>query len=159
MQINKSARNVKLYFLVSILALAQIFINSSASIYLDILGMLLIVLLVNRTILFYQLILVAIIADLIGKWYLGTHAFSVILLGIISNRYFNFYKMLSSLNQIIFIIIYAIFQSAIISIIGLVTRNLSFHVINLLLELIIVCPIIFMLVRKLFYNHIESPFQ
>jgi hypothetical protein len=159
MRINNSLGKIKLYLLIIVLSITQILINSSSKIYLDIMGILLIILLTNRAILFYQLILFSIIADLIGKWYLGTHLFSIILLSLISNKYFNFYNMLSYTNKNILVIIYAILQCVIISLIGVATNSSSFNLLNQLIELIIVCPCVLLLVNKLFNNTPESTFQ
>lgn len=139
----------KLYFLTILLILAQLFINSTSVIYVDILGVFLIVLLINKFCLFRQLIILAMVADLIGRWYLGTHLFAIILISFFSDRYYNFYKLSGSAQKIISIMIFTIIEFMLNTLIGLLTNSVKIDFFSIATEIIILCPLIFLITAKL----------
>ena len=149
MQINK----FKLYGLILVLTILQITINASSKIYIDILGALMVVILAYRMFEFYQLIILAIIADFIGTWYLGTHVIALTLLSIITNKYSNFYKILNYLQKNIFIIIYGIIQYFIIYAIGIIVHHSSFSFLNFIIQIIFIYPLILFATNKLLINN------
>lgn len=158
MQPNNPTNHIKLYLFILAIIIAQTIINSSTYIYVDILGILLIILLSTKTSAFYQLILISIIADLIGRWYLGTHLFSITIISIFTNRYYNFYKIINYINKNIYIIICNLLLFTIMGLIGLITNNVSLKYFDLLIELLIICPILFFITNKLFINDTETIF-
>ncbi|MFN8770877.1 MAG: hypothetical protein ACK5Z5_07900 [Neisseriaceae bacterium] len=109
-------------------------------------------LLINKLCLFRQLIIIALAADLIGRWYLGTHLFAIVLISFISDKYYNFYKLSGTLQKIISVIIFTGMQFAITAIIGLLTHNIRIDLLSLATEFIILCPLIFLISSKVLKN-------
>lgn len=142
----------KLYLLAIIFLIIEISINSYSIIYVDIIGIFLTVLLINKLCLFRQLIIIALAADLIGRWYLGTHLFAIVLISFISDKYYNFYKLSGTLQKIISVIIFTGMQFAITAIIGLLTHNIRIDLLSLATEFIILCPLIFLISSKVLKN-------
>lgn len=154
MQINK-IYHIKLYTLIIVFTIFEAAINSSSILYIDLVGIFVLSLLVNKMCLFRQLILFSIIADLTGRWYLGTHLFTLILISFFSDRYHAFYKLSNISQKNIFFIMCAIIQSTFIALIGIITNNFKVDIISFATEILVICPLVFMIsttVLKQYYS-------
>lgn len=144
MQINP----LKLYLLILVIAIVQLIINSSTLLYLDIIGMVLVVILVNGIYSLRMLVAIGLFADLIGHWYLGTHLVATILISFLTSSMLNFYRMSSSIQKIIIVGVFYSLLSLIDGLIGLLTHNSNFHLLNYIVELIVLTPIVLWLFNR-----------
>lgn len=143
---------LKLFMLCLIIIATQLIINSISPIYVDILGMFLVILLMNQISSYQQLFILTFIADIIGHWYLGTHLFSLILISFITEKYYNFYKMSNILQKNISIMLFFSLFNGIICLIGLLSHNLKIDILGFAFEIILFCPLLFFIVNKVFKN-------
>ncbi|MCE2706078.1 MAG: hypothetical protein LW807_03290 [Proteobacteria bacterium] len=143
------AGQIKLIVLTLFLSIVQLLINSSSIIYADLLGVFLVVLLVNQFCLYRQLIIIAFFADIVGHWYLGTHLFALITISFLADKYFNFYKISNIFQKIISIIVFYSLFNGVITIIGLLTHNIRVDTLSFIIEIIVLCPIMFAIVGKI----------
>ena len=150
MQTNK-IEILKLYFFVIILIMVELTIISLSKFYIDIIGVFLLVLVINKIYLFRHLVLISLIADFIGQWYLGTHLLTIILISFISDRYYSYYKILNSIQKIIYNFIFVFLQLIIIFIISIVTKAHPIYLFTFGIELLLL-PIIFILTQKILNN-------
>ena len=147
MSINKSL-TLKLYLISFFLVILEISINSFALIYVDMVGVFLVILLVNKFCVFRQLIIISIMADLIGQWYLGTHLFTLILISFMSDKYYNFYKLSNFFQKNLFILICTTIQFFTISIIGIIAHHAKIDFLGFFTDFAIFCPTIFLITDK-----------
>ena len=138
----------KLIGLTCVFMIMQLIINTSSTVYVDILGVLLMILLVNQLYSLQQLIIIAYVADLIGHWYLGSHLFSLILLSFLTDKNFNFYKMSNYWQKNLFIIIFYALFNLVMAIIGVLTHSLKIDLLDFACEAFILCPVIFLIVSR-----------
>ncbi|MFN7094620.1 MAG: hypothetical protein ACK4M7_04575 [Burkholderiales bacterium] len=138
MQINQ----LRLFILSLGLAILQLIINATTIFYLDCLAVILVILLINGKYSIRLLVVLALIADLIGHWYLGTHLFACITLSFLSRYCVNFYRMCNPFQKVIMVgLFYSLFR-AIMFCIGLITHNSHFAWLNYSLEIIGLAPLI-----------------
>ena len=134
--------NIRLNVFILFLAICQIIINNSTCIYVDCLGVVLVILLFNNIISFKSIILLSIVADLIGFWYLGSHLFATIIISFLTGSLVNFYNMSSQLQKRMIVCIFYAILVIITTFIGIITHNSFVNWLNLLVEIFIVCPVI-----------------
>ncbi len=139
--------------IISLITIAtQLIINSITSIYVDLLGIFLVILLVNQLANYQQLFILAFLADIIGHWYLGTHLFSLILISFITEKYYNFYKMSNILQKNISIILFFSLFDGIVCLIGLISHNLKIDMLGFAFEIVVFCPLFFFILSRFFKN-------
>ena len=79
-------KNLRLIIFVLILLVIQFLINNLSIFYVDLLGIILITLLIEGKSSWLALVLLSLIADLFGHWYLGSHLFAIVILSVFSVR-------------------------------------------------------------------------
>ncbi len=128
--------------------MAQLIINSTTIFYVDCLGIVLVVLLFVNICSYRVIVLISLLADIFGHWYIGSHLFAIIIVGIFVRFIFNYFKVTNYFQaNIIIMIFFSIFQG-IISLLDLLIHNLNFSLHSYLLELIIICPFIYYIIVK-----------
>jgi hypothetical protein len=135
------SNHLKFTVLIIFFALIQILINNISTIYIDWLGVVLVFLLFINVFSFSLIILIALIADLIGHWYLGTHLLAIILLSFIISPLLNFYKMSNEFQKYFILCVFYALLSLIIFIIGLITKNSFIGLNSFLIEESILVPL------------------
>ncbi len=140
--------SLRLTTFIFICAILEIIINNATILYVDLLGIVLIILLVNEVYTISSLIVLSIFADLIGHWYLGSHLLSVTLVSFATSSFINFYRMCNTMQKIFIIILfYSLFVCVIVGI-EAVTRTMHFSLISYFLEVVILLPIMLWLFTK-----------
>lgn len=141
--------NFSLAIYLFILGFVQIVINNSSSLYFDLLGVSLVVLILSGNYNLISLLLISLIADLIGHWYLGTHLVAAISLTFISKSITNYFNISTFLHKSITLIIFSAGFFAIIFIIDLIVHNAVINIKSLFIEIFIITPIILKLLERL----------
>ena len=135
------SNHLKISVLIIFFMLIQILINNLSTIYIDWLGIILVFLLFINVFPFSLIISIALVADLIGHWYLGTHLLAIILLSLIISPLLNFYKMSNEFQKYFILCVFYALLRLIIFIIGFITKN-SFSGLNsFLIEELILAPV------------------
>ena len=136
--------------------LLQILINSSTKLYLDLMGAIIVILLLNNNYTFKSLIIITFLADIIGHWYIGTHLFAAILITFLSSRVTTFFNLSTFLKKnLIVAFFYALFL-LIVSLIDLCLHNPGMHVTDIIIEIFIFSPIILKILDNLLIKHTEN---
>lgn len=131
------------------LIILQLFINIFIPDKIDLLGILSLIILINRYTSYPKLFILSIIADLIGPYYIGTHFLSLLIISFISDRYYNFYKILTHFQKNIVIITFILLFELIINIVRIITNNTS-NYINSIIFSIIVLPFIYIIIHSIY---------
>ncbi len=141
-------KQFKWIILVIGLIFCQLIMNSLTIFYVDILGIFLVLILLNDTYQIRTLIVLSLLADLIGHWYLGTHLFAAILISFITGYFVHFYKICNNYQKnFINGIVYSLLV-IIITIIGLITHNSSFSWLSYLIEIFLISPLILWILQR-----------
>lgn len=145
MQINNNYSVLSTYRLILLLiglTVLQLTINSSTVWYVDAIGVAAIVLLMRRNCNWLVLIMVALYADLIGHWYLGSHLLSIMLISFLTVRVGNFYQMCGSFQKGILVMLFYILLLFLLAIISLSTHGSMVSWSNYLLDIFVICPLV-----------------
>lgn len=152
MQISK----LKLTMLIIFVGCLQLIINTQTSLYLDCIGIILVLLLINGCYNLKMLIIISFVADLIGHWYLGSHLFATLLLSFLTSAIVRFFYICGTLQKIyILVFFYSLFM-VIITAINLITHNFSTNSTSFLVEAVIFCPVIFIVFHYTCVTHSEN---
>ena len=144
MQLN----NVKLTILMFLLIVCQLAINNLTIIYVDCLGVLLAILLAYNSFSIRAIILLSIISDLIGHWYIGSHLFASVLVSVVTGYCTNFYKMSNFLQRYILVaIFYVIFKGILILLDKLLGNSVSIAY-SYPVEIGIILPVTFIIFSR-----------
>jgi cell shape-determining protein MreD len=147
---------LKLSILIIFISCLQLLINSQTSLYLDCIGIVLVLLLISDSYSLKMLIILSFYADLIGHWYLGSHLFATLLLSFLTGAIVRFFYMCSTLQKISILVFFYTLFVVIITAINLITHNFSTDSVSFLVEAIILCPIIFILFSYTKVKHSEN---
>ena len=129
-------------FILIITTIQQI-VNSSTPLYIDCIGLVLVILLITNTEYHIRfLIILSIFADLVGHWYFGTHLLAITILSFISKYVVDFYKICNNLQKTIICGVFYAILLLIIGASGVITHNSYFSWISFTFEIFIVTPII-----------------
>jgi cell shape-determining protein MreD len=131
----------------------QIILNSSTSLYLDLMGALIIILLLTNNYNFKSLIILTFLADLIGHWYLGTHLFAAICMTFLTGYVTNFFNISTLLKKNIILAVFYTLFLLIIALIDLGLHNIGMHWFNFVIEVGIFSPLILKSLNTLLINH------
>lgn len=94
-----------------VLIVCQLAINNLTIIYVDCLGVLLAILLAYNSFSIRAVILLSIISDLVGHWYIGSHLFASVLVSFVTGYFTNFYRMSNFVQRYVLVVIfYSIFK-------------------------------------------------
>lgn len=137
--------NLRFVFLILLLSIFQVVINNSTKVYLDCLSVVLVIILFANVFSFRSVIILALFADLIGHWYLGSHLFAAMIVSFMARPLVNFYKMSGGVQRSITIAIFYTILTCIITLIGMITHNLSISWLDFAIEIFILCPAILFL--------------
>jgi hypothetical protein len=131
----------------------QIVLNSCTSLYLDLMGALIIILLLTNNYNFKSLIILTFLADLIGHWYLGTHLFAAICMIFLTGYVTNFFNISTFLKKSIILAVFYTLFLLIIALIDLGLHNIGMHWFNFVIEVGIFSPLILKSLNTLLINH------
>ena len=140
--------NFKLAILFLALVIIQILVNNFTVIYIDNLALVLVVLLLSGRYSWIQLIVLSLIADLIGHWYLGSHLLAITLLSMFSANFANFYKVCNGFQRSIITGLFYLGLIFIIYLISLATSRVYVSFSGLFLSLIVILPLVQMLINR-----------
>lgn len=135
--------NLRMFILCVVCGFIQIVINNTTGFYVDIIGALMVVLLFNPNYSLKSLILLALFADLIGIWYLGSHLVAGILLSFLVKTIMNFYNMCAILQKTIIMIIAYSCLYLILFVLGVIYNNWLFEIKSYALDAFIIMPLVF----------------
>ena len=138
MKINK----IKMIALVILLTFVELFINNSTSIYVDLVGILLVIWITNDSYSLRSIIMLSLIADLIGHWYLGSHLLIILLLSFTITNFTRFYQICGFWQKnILLLIFYSIFSAGLL-LVAWLTNQYTFYWLSYVFEIIIFIPMI-----------------
>ena len=138
MKINK----IKISSLVIFLVFLELFTNNVTPLYVDVLGVLLVIWLVNDSYSLHGLVVLSLLADLIGNWYLGSHLIIILLLSFITANVTHFYRICGFWQKnILLIFFYSLFCVALV-VLSFITGRYNFNWINYICELVIYIPLV-----------------
>lgn len=144
----------KLSVAIILFALFQIIINVSTTFYIDCIGIILTILLFIDDVSIFSIVIISLIADLIGQWYIGSHLFAIIFCSFFTKSFINFYKMTNPGNKYFIIILFYSFLSGILTIISYVSHNFGFSIYNYLLDIIAIIPLILFIFHKFIIEYV-----
>ena len=131
-----------------ILILLEVYINNISKVYIDIMGVVLLIYVINFNLSIKNIVIISLIADLIGFWYLGTHLIAIITVSILSDKLANYFNLLNTFQKIIFMYIIYALMALIILIIGKVIHNYFINMPGFFIELILI-PFLYFLIDTL----------
>lgn len=134
--------NIKFIFLVILLSVFQVTINNSTGLYIDCLSVAIIILLFSNVFSFIVVVLLSLLADLLGHWYLGSHLFVAVALSFLSVPLINYYRLSGYVQMSVIVCIFYALLTAVITLIGFVTHNLFINWLGFVVEIFILCPVI-----------------
>ncbi|MBP9743381.1 MAG: hypothetical protein KBD37_08485 [Burkholderiales bacterium] len=141
--------NIRFILLILCLSTLQIIINNSTKLYIDCLSVVLVIMLFSSAFSLGIVVLLALLADLIGHWYLGSHLFAVLILSFLTTPLVNFYRISSYLQMNVTICIFYAILTGIIALIGLSTHNLFISWYDFTIDTFILCPLVLALFNLL----------
>ena len=117
-------KRMHLIIFVVVIAIVQLVINNATTfIYLDCMGVLLMVLLLSAGYLWSNVIILSLFSDLIGHWYLGSHLLAFTLLSFIAGYFNNYYKMSTFVQRSVLLIIFYSLMRAILALIEFILHT------------------------------------
>ena len=137
------------YITIISLIILQLCINIFIPNKIDLLGIFLLIILINSYTNYPKLFILSIIADSIGPYYIGTHFLSLLIISFISDRYYNFYKILTHFQKNIILIIFILIFELIINIVRIITNNNSNYISSSIFS-IIVLPFIYIIINFIY---------
>lgn len=149
--------NFKLPLYILIIAIIQLIINSNSRLYLDLLGITIIILILSNNYSFKSLIIISLIADLIGHWYLGSHLITAICLTFISTTSTtNFFNISTFLHKCIILIFFTVIFFIILLMIDLLVHNTVISPVSLIIEVVIIAPLLLKFLEKILIKHTQD---
>lgn len=137
--------------------IVQFIINNFTIVYIDIFGAILVLMLLIGTYSWLSLIIISILADLFGHWYLGTHLIGLVIISMLSGNITNFYKMCNPLHKSVIAALYYSVLSIVIILIELVSNKIFFSPISIVIQLFVVIPFVQLVIYS-FINTKKSNF-
>lgn len=140
---------LNLSILIIIILFLQLIINNTTILYIDCLTLLLVAFLLDGLFPVRLILIVSLLADLFGHWYLGTHLLAITLISFPTKGLVNFYRVSNILQKVVLNGIFAFIAYMIIGFIDLLVHKSSINWINLVVEIIVLNPIILLLSNTL----------
>ena len=135
-------KNLRLIIFVLILLLAQFLINNLSIFYVDLLGIILINLLIEGKSSWLALVLLSLVADLFGHWYLGSHLLAIVVLSVFSVRVNRFYQLCGWINRSIIANFFFLLMSLVIYLIDILLGKTFTSFYSITLELVLLMPLV-----------------
>lgn len=129
------------------IVILQLLINIFTQVSVDGLGVMMVILLAYGVYSLRFVVVISLLADLIGHWYLGSHLLAIILIGFVMARLVNYFRMSYFMQKTLIIISFYSFLMAIIALVNGMLHNYTFSWLEYVIE-IILCPISLMLFNK-----------
>lgn len=149
--------NFRLPLYIIIIAIIQLMINTNSSkLYLDLLGLVIVIIILSNNYTFKSLIIISIIADLIGHWYLGTHLIAAISLTFISTSTTNFFNISTFLHKCIMLMFFTAIFLLVMLVIDLVVHNTIISPISFIIEVAICAPLLLRFLEKILIKHTQD---
>lgn len=152
MAINK----FKLTILILVTAFVQLLINNQTALYLDCVSIILVVLLLSGNYTLGMLVSIALFADFIGHWYLGSHLFAALVLSFLAKPVIRFFHICSIYQKIFLLILFYFMFVSITTAIDLITHNVLISGLSFAIETIVFCPIVFILFKYSIIKNSEN---
>lgn len=156
MQNNMRTNNLKLSIYIMIIMVLQILLNTSTKLYLDLMGVVIVILLLHNNYSFRYLIIITLLADVIGHWYLGTHLFAAVLITFLSGHMTNFFNLSTFPKKSVIVSFFYTIFSLIILLVDLCLHNPGTRIIDMVVEIFILVPIGLKILDKLLVKHNED---
>lgn len=131
---------INLYIMILMCAVIELILNNISYYLFDFLGIILVILLLNQADNLMEVIVVSLLADLIGRWYLGTHLIAVMLMQLSANYFYNYYRICNFLQKWLILIINYLCLLLIIFLLELIFKNILFNFYGVLIEIFLVIP-------------------
>jgi cell shape-determining protein MreD len=135
----------------------QLIVNNTTILYIDCLTILLVIFLLEGLFSIKIILVISLLADLFGHWYLGTHLLAIILISFPIKNLVNFYKLSNTLQKIVLNGIFTFITYIIIELIDILLHNSSINWVNLLIEVIVLNPIL-LLISNILINKLPFDF-
>ena len=135
-------KKIKFVLFIALITIIQVLINIFSNCSIDILGIFLVVLLAYG---FYSLrfiILISLLADLFGHWYLGSHLLTIIIIGIFLSKLVNYFRISSFIQRLIIIVAFYSLLITGVTLINGILNNYTFSWYAYIFEIMLLCPII-----------------
>lgn len=140
--------NLRLIIFCIILVFTQFLINNLTIFYVDILAIVLVCLLMGGIYSWTQLIILSLLADLFGHWYLGSHLLAITILSIFSSKFTSFYRVSNWLPRTIMANIFFSILLLIIYLIDVIVGKVFTSFSSLVFEVIVLMPLIQFILQK-----------
>lgn len=144
--------NLRLALFCILLVITQFAINNFTVLYVDLFALVLISIVLRSNIAWPQLIILSLIADLVGHWFLGTHLLAITIVSLFSGKFVNFYRMCSWFQRLIISSMFFLLLTAIIYLVELITGRVFPLTISLLIEILLLLPLVELLLNKLVFK-------
>ena len=131
-----------------LLILSEIYINNASKVYIDLIGVFLLIYVINFSLSIQNMILISLIADLIGFWYLGTHLLAIIIVSMVTDRLTNYFSLLNLLQKFLYMFFFYALMVSLILLIGKISHNYFINLAGFLFE-ILLCPILFLIIKTI----------
>lgn len=135
-------RNLRLILFVLSLLITQFLINNLSIFYVDLLGIVLIITLIENKSSWLVLVILSIVADLFGHWYLGSHLFAILLLSWLSTRTSRFYLLCGWVNRTVIANFFFLLMGLVIYLLDLVLGKTFTSLSSIALELFFLMPLV-----------------
>lgn len=135
-------RNLRLILFVLSLLITQFLINNLSIFYVDLLGVVLIITLMENKSSWLMLVILSLVADLFGHWYLGSHLFAILMLSTFSVRMSRFYLLCGWINRNVIANFFFILMSGVIYLIDISLGKTFTSLSSIVLELVLLMPLV-----------------
>ncbi len=134
--------NPQFYLYIIFLAVIQIIINNTFPLYVDLLGVTVVILILCGNYTLITLFFISILADLIGHWYLGTHLIAAICLSFMPKSTTNYFNISTFFHKSVTLMFMSSAFLLLIFCIDLILHNAVINITSLFLEVIIIAPLL-----------------
>lgn len=135
-------RNLRLILFVLSLLITQFLINNLSIFYVDLLGIVLIITLIENKSSWLVLVILSLVADLFGHWYLGSHSLAILLLSGLTTRVSRFYLLCGWVNRNVIANFFFVLMSAVIYLIDVILGKSFSSLPSAILELFVLMPLV-----------------
>ena len=135
-------KNLRLIIFVLILLVIQFLINNLSIFFFFLLGIILITLLIEGKSSWLALVLLSLVADLFGHWYLGSHLFAIVILSVFSVRVNRFYQLCGWVNRSFIANFFFLLMSLVIYLIDILLAKTFTSLYSITLELVLLMPLV-----------------
>lgn len=135
-------RHLRLILFVLSLLITQFLINNLSIFYVDLLGIVLIITLIENKSSWLVLVTLSLVADLFGHWYLGSHLFTILLLSGLSTRMSRFYLLCGWINRTMIANFFFLLMGLVIYLLDLALGKTFTSLFSIALELFFLMPLV-----------------